>query len=165
MGEALEFAEVCDLDEISNLYSEKIRSSYASGAVQWTEAYINETCNKDYLRSRIEAQDYFVLKEDGKIVAGCVLTERDEYDLWEEPCEYSVFVFWLVSIKKGAGRSLLRHIKNYCRKNEYKYIKLHCRNEVDGLKAFYTKFGFKEIAIVPSKLRKGDFSCLLKLDV
>ena len=138
-----------DIDKIFALYTAKERWFKEQSINQWEKYTSPERFPKDYFAVMINEGRLFALTQDNEFTACCVLLNKDK-DMWCDGGEEgNAFIKNLVSGRKGAGSVLINELSEHCRKQGYKSIRIDCRNDNEGLKAYYMKHGFIPVGTVP----------------
>ena len=163
MQREFQLANPADTPLIFDMYMEKAKWFQEKGIDQWDQEYLKIVINSDIISNYIHAKEYFVLKDDGNIVAGCILMdEASKWEILEEDCKY---LDYFVSLKAGAGRFLLEKIIEFCRENGIKKLKLDCQDHNEELKNYYFKLGFKQVGRIKHKHFPDRYSCLMCLEL
>ena len=148
-----------DFDIIFGFFLEKAHGFEEKGIDQWTVDYVKTFFNREKLGHYVESGKFYVLKDNEKIVAGGIMSETDNSNIWG--CvKDSAFITYLVNNKKGAGRNLIEQLAKLCKSKGLKSLKLDCRDSNTKLKAFYRSCGFKEQGRTLHPRIEGQLSCL-----
>ena len=137
----LEKAKINDLDNIIELYSERMKWFKENEMKQWSK-YLEHHPRDEYIKV-IEKEEYFVLKENNNIIAGFELTNDSKY--WRDEKTKAYYIYRLV-IKvgyKNMGNLIFKIIKNIAQENDKQYIRLHCLRSNQKLNEIYQNHGFK----------------------
>ena len=155
-----------DFDVVFGLFLDKARWAEENGIDHWTVEYVKRYFNREKLGKYVDDGNLYVLKDNGKIVAGAILSETDD-DIWNgfDCVRDSIFLDILVSSQNGAGRYLVDRLVELFASRGYKHLKLNCRYNIENLKKFYRSCGFLEKGKIPHKRIKGKFSCLFDLEL
>lgn len=135
-----ERAEAKQIDEIRNLYAERIQWFQEQNIRQWSE-YLNRHSEEEFIKA-IEQGNYYILKQDGKIVAGYELNEESKH--WSTDIEQAYYLCKVVTKvgTKGIGKFLLDTAKDMVRKNNKIFLRLECLTYNEQLNHIYENYGF-----------------------
>lgn len=138
-----------DVDNVFALYVTREKWFKDKGINQWVDYTAKHRFPKEYFLRQIREQQYFALKQEEEIIAGCVRLPFDE-EMWGKT-KNSVFIKHFVSDidYKGAGAIFLQKLFKYSKKDGYKIIRLDCRDDNESLKTYYRKNGFIEVGKRP----------------
>ena len=152
-------ATEADIDAISSIY-EEIHDREEAGEVTigWErDVYpIRDTAVQSVARG-----DMYVQEDQDGCVVGTGIINRIQVDVyaegaWEHPAkdEEVMGLHTLVISKKtgakGLGTEFLMFYENYARENGCPYLRLDTNEKNAAARAFYRKYGYREIGIVPT---------------
>jgi len=159
----LHYAKPEEASELFNMYLKKARWFKEKGIDQWDEVYIREYINESRILQLIEEKNYFVLKKDGEIEAGCIL--NDDCSKWPKKEENCKYIDYLVSCKANAGRILIEKLIEHCKQLNVQKLKLDCQNHNEKLRKYYYELHFEDAGVVAHKYYPNRYSCLLSLNI
>lgn len=135
-----ERAEIKQIDEIRTLYAERTEWFQEKKIRQWSE-YLNRHPEEEFIKA-IEQGDYYILKRDGKIVAGYELNEESKH--WSTDIEQAYYICKVVTKvgTHGIGKFLLETAKDMTRKNNKTFLRLECLTYNEQLNHIYENYGF-----------------------
>ena len=161
-----ETASEKDVSEIFSCYLDRAKWFADNNIEHWTEEYLREYCSEESIANHVQSKEFFVIRFDGKIVAGCVLkTDQGERELWKDEKGDSGFIEYLFSNQKGAGQILLGELKKLCINRGLKFLKLDCRNHNEKLKDYYLSNGFEHVGTIPHPVYEDMHSALMRFDL
>lgn len=143
MNMKIEIAKYSDLSSILNLYSERMKWFQDHHIKQWSRYLLNHPIQE--FEEAIEGKRYYVIKENGEIIAGFELsTDSKEWNDNITPAYYIYKVVTKVG-HKGVGKVIFDKCKEMARENGKKYLRLDCLKSNEKLNALYEKHNFRLI--------------------
>jgi|GEM_PF-1546665 len=154
-----------DYDNYLEIMIDKARFFEENNIVQWNVESIKEQRSKDKAMPIINDGRFYVIKHNGKVVAGCIVSHSNE-EVWGKTQD-SIFLKQITSSKKGAGKRLIYELAKLYKTKGTKHIKIDCQNHIEGLKQYYKNIGFDEVRVQPHRSKRipGRMSCLMNLDL
>lgn len=140
---SFEKANINDLEGILKLYVERMQWFKDKEIKQWGK-YLEHHPKEEFI-DVINNSNYFVLKENGKIIAGFELSTDSKY--WKDEKTQAYYIYKLV-IKvnyKNIGELIFEICKTIARTNHKNYLRLDCLKNNDKLNQIYNNHGFKLI--------------------
>lgn len=136
-------AEISDIDNILELYSERTTWFKNNGIKQWSK-YLEHHPKDEFLQS-IQAQTYYILEKNNHIIAGFELSTDSKY--WEDNVTLAFYIYKLVTKVgyKNIGNIVFEICKSMARNNGKKYLRLDCLQSNKKLNDIYENHGFKLI--------------------
>lgn len=133
-------AEISDLDEIISLFEERTKWFKENQIKQWSK-YL-EHHPKEEFEDIITSGYYFVLKENGNIIAGFELSTDSKY--WNDKTTNAYYIYKLVTKVnyKNIGNLVFMICKNIAKNNNQRYLRLDCLKNNVKLNNIYEKHGF-----------------------
>jgi len=141
----IDFASEDDFEEISFLLNE-ISQAIISASGRWSKYSVNSDKSKQrqiYDMLIKSNNKLFLAKINGKVV-GCVnlqLIQNIRHGWLRGHLEEVVVK--LEYRGKGIGTMLMKSVKDYCKRNNIKMIKVMCGKQLKESHKFYEKNGFK----------------------
>lgn len=155
-----------DISDIFDIISNCIKHMERKGVYQWNKFYPNE----DIIKSDIESEHCYVLKDNSKCIAYVAINE-------EQSPEYSQ-IKWLSDGRKvlvihrlsvhpeyqgnGIAKKMLNFIEDVAAKNNYSCIRLDAYSENETALKLYENFGYKKAGQVYFPWRDIPFYCYEK---
>ena len=151
-------AEIRALDAVDSLYRE-IHDAEAAGLI--TTGWVREIYP---VRATAEAalarDDLFVLEEDGHILGSGIINQLqvDVYDgaPWkyqvpdDQVCVLHTLVISPATRGKGYGRAFIRFYEAYALQHGCTELRIDTNERNLVARAMYRKYGFQEIAVIPT---------------
>lgn len=139
----LSFEKACvdDLNSILEQYIERIDWFKEKEIKQWSK-YLEHHSKEEFVDT-INNSNYFILKENDKIIAGFELSTDSKY--WNDLKTKAYYIYKLV-IKvgyKNIGELIFEICKDICKNNNISYLRLDCLKNNDKLNQIYNDHGFK----------------------
>lgn len=136
-----EKANIKDIDEIMNLFSERIKWFKDNNINQWRRYF--EFQPKTDFENVIENGFYFILKQEGKIVAGFEIASNGNY--WEDNNENAYYINKVVTktTYRDLGSIMFKICKEIASNNGKSVLRLNCLESNKKLNNIYAKHGFK----------------------
>jgi len=144
-----------DFDDYFQFLIEKVKWFEQNNIDQWTLEYVNRTFSKEPNKEYIDNGQFFVLKIDGKVSAGCIVKHKSKN--WADTKDFA-YIINLVGGVKGAGKKLIEELAKFFKSKGMKYLRLVCRDNNKELREFYKGIGFTELDRVPHSTEAGVFS-------
>lgn len=136
-------ASITELDDILELYKERMKWFKDNNINQWSDYF--KLNPKEKFIDAIENNNYFMLKENNKIIAGFELTNDSKY--WKDDITPTYYLYKVV-IKTGyknIGDLIFRICKDIAESNNKECLRLNCRKDNEKLNNIYENHGFKFI--------------------
>ena len=145
-----------DIEKVAQIY-EAIHDQEAEGCyvIGWKRGIYP---TKDTASAALERGDLYVAEYDGQICAASIIngTQLPEYrnGKWEtEAADEEVLVLHTLVVDpkspvKGIGTEFVRFYEAMGRENRCKALRIDTQAKNRNARAFYPKFGFKEVGIV-----------------
>ncbi len=139
----IEKATIKDIDEIINLYAERMQWFKDNNIKQWSKYLTNHP--KEQFIKVIEAGNYYILKIDNEIVAGFEVSNDSHF--WNDNSPNAYYLYKVVSKVgyKNIGSEIFKNAKNITIENGKKYLRTECLASNEKLNDIYDKNGFKYI--------------------
>ena len=141
----LERAKLNDVDQIINLYAERVEWFKKMNIDQWTKYLIHHS--KDEFLREIQNDYFFVLKRNGSIVAAFELSTDSR--LWNDDDTKAYYIYKIVTKigSKNIGSIIMTVCKDIAKTNHQRYLRLDCITKNKKLNSIYEHYGFKLIRI------------------
>lgn len=138
----LYFEKACmnDLETILQLYKERSQWLKKIGRKEWKK-YLEYNPKETFIKA-IYNSNYFILKENNKIIAGFELSSNSKY--WKDEKTPAYYIYKLV-VKvnyKNIGGLIFEICKDIARYNNKDYLRLDCLKSNDKLNQIYNNHGF-----------------------
>lgn len=135
-----ERAEIKQIDEIRDLYAERTEWFQEQKIRQWSE-YLKHHPKEEFLNS-IAQGNYYILKQNGKIIGGYELKEDSKY--WNRDIGQAYYINKVVTKVglRGIGKFLLDTAKYITNKSNKHFLRLNCLSYNEQLNQIYEKYGF-----------------------
>ena len=151
-------AEIRDLDAIDGLYRE-IHDAEAAGLI--TTGWIRDIYpTRATAEAALTRNDLFVLEEDGHILGSGIINQiqMDVYEgaPWkhqapdDQVCVLHTLVISPAARGKGYGRSFIRFYESYALQHGCTELRIDTNERNLAARAMYNKYGYQEIAVVPT---------------
>lgn len=156
---AIRFAKQTEINEILAMYKQReewLRQKKIPMWVDYTERHTD-----DLIRA-VKEERYYVYEQEGKIVAGLAISNNDSNWFGDDAQKGKVFLKHFVSVQKNAGKDLLEYIfeLHECYYSD-KFINLDCQHNIEILKRYYKKLGFREVGEIDAAYHNGAKACLM----
>lgn len=151
-------AEKKDLDAVENLYRE-IHDAEAAGLITtgWLRGIYPVRAIAEAALSR---DDLFVLEEDGRVLGSGIINQK-QVDVYEnapwirQVPDDLVWVLHTLVISpsvhgKGYGRAFVRFYERYALEHGCTELRIDTNARNLAARAMYRKYGYREIAVVPT---------------
>ena len=133
-------ATINDLDDLLELYKERINWFKEKGIKQWTR-YL-EYHPKEEFENIIKNGFYFVMKENDKIIGGFELSSNCKY--WQDDLNSAYYIYKLVTkVNYNIGGIIIKICENIAVNNNKTLLRLDCLNNNEKLNNIYENYGFK----------------------
>ncbi len=151
-------AEIKDLDAVDCLYGE-IHDAEAAGLI--TTGWIREIYPvKATAEASLARDDLFVLEEKGHILGSGIINQL-QVDVYEgapwkhqvpddRVCVLHTLVISPTARGKGYGREFVRFYEDYALQHGCIELRIDTNERNLAARAMYSKYGYQEIAIVPT---------------
>ena len=139
-----EKATIDDIDEIINMYVERITWLKEREIKQWSRYLINHP-REEFIRT-IEDGRYYVLKKNDVIIAGFEISVDSQ--LWNDNITNAYYLYKIV-VKVGykdIGKEIFEIAKQIAKQNQKDYLRIDCLKFNKKLNEIYTKHGFKYVS-------------------
>ena len=140
-------ANIDDLNNIKIMYEGIVENMNQNNIHIWNEYYPFECFKGD-----IDQKNFYVLEEDGNLVAACALCDFNEAEKsmkWEKEQSKAIYIDRLgVNVNyqgKGYGSLLIKNINELARKNAVEYLRLFVVDINKPAIGLYEKNGFKKL--------------------
>lgn len=139
----LEKATTDDIDEIINLYAERIVWFKEKGIRQWSK-YLNNHPKEQFIQV-IEKGDYYILKKNNEIIAGFEISTDSNF--WDDNKSNAYYLYKVVSKVgyKNLGSKIFEIAKNIAKTSKKDYLRIECLSSNKKLNKIYDKYGFKYV--------------------
>jgi len=136
-----ERANIKDIDEIMNLFSERIKWFKDNNINQWRRYF--EFQPKADFKNVIENGFYFILRQEEKIVAGFEIATNGNY--WDDNNEQAYYINKVVTkiTHRNLGSIMFKICKEIACNNDKSILRLNCLETNKKLNDIYEKHGFK----------------------
>ena len=148
-----------DIPVIAGIYDE-IHDREAAG--ETTTGWLRDVYpTRETAVASVARGDMFVQEDAQGRIVGTAIINRSQVDCyadgkWEYPAaDNEVMVIHTLVIsnkggKRGSGHEFLRYYEGYARENGCPYLRLDTNARNASARAFYKRYGYKEIGIVPT---------------
>lgn len=136
----LELASIGDIDSVLELYSERIKWFKDNSIKQWTNYLDNNP--KSVFIEKITNKEYYVVKNNNKIIAGFELSTNRKGWTDTTPAYYICKLVTKVGYK-NIGGFIFKECEKMAIKNGKKYLRLDCIKKNKKLNDIYKGHGFK----------------------
>lgn len=127
--------------EIYQLFLERKKWFEDRNINQWGDAFFNSFSLND-LKEIINNSNYFVLEENGKVIAGFELADESKY--WEDKSpSYYINKIVVNPSYKNIGSLIIDISKEIAIANKKISLRLDCRKDNEKLNQIYNNHGFK----------------------
>ncbi len=124
------------------------------GIRQWNVMQYDQIYPQTYYEQERQKGHVFVLEEDGMLVCGAVLKERDDRWQDDQPALY-VHNFVSQTGTKGAGAVFLRYAEAYALEKGRQYLRLDSAQDNQALSRYYESLGFRAAGSCQAGLYRG----------
>ena len=140
---ALKIAKMSDLEDIIELYKERIQWFKDNEIDQWSR-YLKNHPKSEFIEA-IEKENYFMLIKDNQLIAAFELSERTSF--WEDKTTKAYYVYKLVTKVgfKNLGKIIFDICKELAKQNDKNYLHLECLSTNEKLNQIYEDYHFKLI--------------------
>ena len=137
----IEKATTKDIDEIIKLYADRSDWFKLNNIKQWSKYLINHP--KEQFINVIENGNYYILKENDEIIAGCEISEDSR--IWNDDISNSYYLYKVVTKveHRNIGKYLFKYAKEKTIKDGKEYLRLDCLATNKKLNEIYENNGFK----------------------
>lgn len=132
-----------DIDEIINLYAERMEWFKENRIKQWSK-YLTNHPKKQFIQV-IKKGDYYILKKDNEIIAGFEISTNSNF--WNDNKSNAYYLYKVVSKVgyKNLGSEMFKIAKNITRTSGKDYLRIECLSSNKKLNELYDKYGFKYV--------------------
>jgi len=133
-------AKIEDLEEIINLFRERILWFKENDIDQWTK-YLEQHPKAEF-EETIKNSNYFILKANNKIIASFEVSTDSK--LWKDNTTEAYYIYKLatkVNYKK-LGNIIFEICKNIAENNSKDFLRLDCKTDNIKLNKIYENHGF-----------------------
>lgn len=134
-------AEIADVDALVSITEDAMRWAFARGSRSDGPP---DTLRTD-AESRIALHEVY-LASLGDVPAATLTLAWDDYDVWSDLPGDAGYVYAFASARafagQGVGRALLRWAEDYAALAGKAALRLECRADVSGLRAYYEQVGY-----------------------
>jgi N-acetylglutamate synthase-like GNAT family acetyltransferase len=114
---------------------------------------------KNRIKKGINNNEFYLVKYENKVI-GCFRLQWEDELFWGERNDEAGYVHYLTRLSslhaKNVGKSILEWIEEHCRKQNKKYVRLDCRNNLLVLRGYYELLGFNNVGTV--EVHKEEYS-------
>lgn len=138
-----EKAIIKDIDEIINLYAERMIWFKEKGIKQWSK-YLSNHPKEQFIQA-IEKGNYYILKKDNEIIAGFEISTYSNF--WNDNKSNSYYLYKVVSKvgHKNIGNKIFEIAKNITKANGKDCLRIECLTSNKKLNELYAKHGFEYV--------------------
>lgn len=138
-----EKATIDDIDEIINLYAERMKWFKENGIKQWSKYLTNHP--KEQFIQVIKNGNFYILKKDNEIIAGFEISTDSNF--WNDNKSNAYYLYKVVSKVgyKNIGKELFKLAKKITKENKKDYLRIECVSSNKKLNELYDKYGFKYV--------------------
>ena len=145
MNEQIKFkkANIYDIDEIINLYVERMNWFKENGIKQWSKYLTNHP--KEEFMHTIEKGDYYILRKNNEIIAGFEISTDSHF--WNDDTTNAYYLYKIV-VKvgyKNIGKEIFELAKQIATVNKKEYLRIDCLSSNKKLNQIYNNHGFKYV--------------------
>lgn len=101
----------------------------------------------NWVQDGLRLQQFYLVRQDGENIGTFRLQYEDEM-FWGKRNDRAGYIHSFTVNRelsgKGWGYKILAKIEDLLKQNGYEYLRLDCSQQIEGLKNYYKKFGFKE---------------------
>lgn len=139
----LEKATIKNIDEIINLYAERMIWFKENGIKQWSK-YLTNHPKRQFVQV-IEKGNFYVLKKENDIIAGFEVSTDSNF--WNDNKTKAYYLYKVVSKVgyKNLGSKIFEIAKNIAKINGKDYLRIECLSSNKKLNNLYEKHGFKYV--------------------
>ncbi|MCI8641183.1 MAG: GNAT family N-acetyltransferase [Clostridia bacterium] len=138
-----EKATIKDIDEIINLYAERMIWFKENGIKQWSK-YLSNHPKEQFIQA-IEKRNYYILKKDNEIIAGFEISTQS--DSWNDNKSNAYYLYKVVSKVgyKNIGNKIFKIAKKITKEKGKDYLRIECLSSNKKLNELYAKHGFEYV--------------------
>lgn len=138
-----EKATMNNIDEIINLYAERMRWFKEKGIKQWSKYLSNHP--KEQFIQVIEKGNYYILRKDNEIIAGFEISTYSNF--WNDNKSSAYYLYKVVSKVgyKNIGNKIFEIAKYITKTSGKDYLRIECLTSNKKLNEIYDKYGFEYI--------------------
>ena len=160
-------ANKSDLGDIMLMYNSCVKGMLKNGITQWDETYPNSEIILDDLKART----YFVAEENGEIIGGINIDEKQDPTYlsidWEDKTNQFLVVhrlavkeeFW----QNRIGKKLMLFVEEVVREEGYQSIRLDTYSGNPKAMEFYLRLGYSKLGHIHLKEGKDEYYCFEKI--
>ncbi len=139
----LKKATIDDIDEIINLYAERMNWFKENGIKQWSKYLTNHP--KEQFIQVIVNGDFYILKKGNEIIAGFEVSTDSHF--WNDNKTDAYYLYKVVSKVgyKNIGSEIFKNAKNITKLNGKKYLRTECLTSNKKLNEIYERNDFKYV--------------------
>lgn len=138
----IEKGTIKEIDEIINLYAERMQWFKDNNIKQWSKYLTNHP--KEQFVKVIEDGNYYILKIDNEIVGGFEVSNDNHF--WnDDPNAYYLHKVVSKVGYRNIGREIFKKAKNMAIENGKKYLRIDCLASNKKLNDIYENYGFKYV--------------------
>ena len=139
----LKKANIIDIDEIINMYAERMRWFKENEIKQWSKYLTNHS--KSEFEQAIENGNYYILTKNDNIIAGFEISTDSHY--WNDDTTNAYYLYKIV-VKvgyKNIGKEIFEFAKQIAKENKKDYLRIDCVSSNKKLNQIYNKHGFEYV--------------------
>ena len=160
-------ANKSDLGDIMLMYNSCVKGMIANSIDQWDETYPNS----EIILSDLKARTYFVAEENGEIIGGINIDEKQDptyltIDGKDKSNQFLVVhrlavkeEFWQI----GIGKKLMLFVEEVVGEEGYQSIRLDTYSGNPKAMEFYKKLGYTQLGHIHLKEGKNEYYCFEKI--
>ena len=136
-------ADIIDIDEIINMYAERMKWFKENQIKQWSR-YLTNHPKSEFIQA-IEKGNYYILTKNDKIIAGFEISADSKY--WNDNITNAYYLYKIV-VKvgyKNIGKEIFELAKQIAKENKKDYLRIDCVSSNKKLNQIYNKHGFKYV--------------------
>lgn len=139
----LKIAKMSDLEDIMELYKERMQWFEDNEINQWSQ-YLKNHPKSEFIEI-IEKENYFILVKDNQLIAAFELSERTNF--WKDKDANAYYIYKLVTKIgfKNLGGIIFDICKELAKQNDKNYLRLECISTNEKLNQIYDNHHFKLI--------------------
>lgn len=151
MNYKIELATLENLDEILNLYQERMEWIILNNINQKSWKVFFENHPKSEFIKDINQKRYYIIKENNKIIGGFELSTNSK--LWKDDYTPAYYLYKVVTKinYKGIGKMIFQEVQELAKQANKKFIRINCVKSNKKLNEIYENYNFKLIAFKKSK--------------
>ena len=140
----LKKANMKDLDEIINMYAERMKWFKENEIKQWSK-YLTNHPKSEFIQV-IEKGDYYILTKNNIIIAGFEISNDSHF--WNDNITNAYYLY-KICVKvgyKNVGKVIFEVAKQIAKDSKNDYLRIDCLSSNKKLNQIYNNHGFKYVS-------------------